>query len=344
VQYAAGTITREELKNKLKTTQLQRQEDKLTKEGIIQIDSYYAQDGDYIIEYDNPTGDNRRMFLKRTEQVDTPNKAVEAAMKIEPNWFNPNNIENIIVTEYTGGKVYNVFDKEGNVVGTYNAVTPLQAIDITLSYDNRLPKQELTAKLESESQPEPLRMAPEQPELVEYPDGTKIWFLNGKRHRTDGPAVEYADGSKTWYLNGNLHRTDGPAVERIDGTKRWYLNGEYHRTDGPAIENVDGTKYWFLNGKLHRTFGPAIEYADGTKEWYLNGERQSPPSLAQDQGTAGPTRRETAVMDSYTVSDPGDHAGGVRFRANSPEHAIERARAAFNLPADRELQARLENG
>jgi len=54
----------------------------------------------------------------------------------------------------------------GNVVGTYNAVTPLQAIDITLSYDNRLPKQGLTAKLESESQPEPLRMAPGETEFV----------------------------------------------------------------------------------------------------------------------------------------------------------------------------------
>jgi len=33
-----------------------------------------------------------------------------------------------------------------------------------------------------------------------------------------------AHGNKYWYLNGKLHRTDGPAVERINGTKRWYLN------------------------------------------------------------------------------------------------------------------------
>ena len=33
-------------------------------------------------------------------------------------------------------------------------------------------------------------------------DGDKFWWLNGKLHREDGPAVEYADGGKSWYLNG----------------------------------------------------------------------------------------------------------------------------------------------
>ena len=55
-------------------------------------------------------------------------------------------------------------------------------------------------------------------------DGTKYWFLNGKRHREDGPAVEYANGDKQWFLNGKLHREDGPAIEYPDGDKFWYLN------------------------------------------------------------------------------------------------------------------------
>jgi len=32
--------------------------------------------------------------------------------------------------------------------------------------------------------------------------GTKCWFLNGKYHREDGPAIEWADGNKHWFLNG----------------------------------------------------------------------------------------------------------------------------------------------
>ena len=34
----------------------------------------------------------------------------------------------------------------------------------------------------------------------------------------------YANGSKLWYLNGKIHREDGPAVEEASGIKEWYLN------------------------------------------------------------------------------------------------------------------------
>ena len=35
-----------------------------------------------------------------------------------------------------------------------------------------------------------------------YTNGDKHWYLNGKQHREDGPAVEAADGNEYWYLNG----------------------------------------------------------------------------------------------------------------------------------------------
>jgi hypothetical protein len=57
-------------------------------------------------------------------------------------------------------------------------------------------------------------------------NGDKSWFLNGKLHREDGPAVEWSDGSKFWYLNNKQHREDGPAVEYNNGTKCWFLNDE----------------------------------------------------------------------------------------------------------------------
>jgi len=81
--------------------------------------------------------------------------------------------------------------------------------------------------------------------------GNKYWYLNGKRHRTDGPAIEWANGSKYWYLNDKHHRTDGPAIEFANGSKYWFLNGELHRTDGPAIEAAEGYKAWYLNGKKY---------------------------------------------------------------------------------------------
>ena len=44
---------------------------------------------------------------------------------------------------------------------------------------------------------------------IEGADGTKEWWLNGKRHRVDGPAIERADGGKEWYLNGERQKSIG---------------------------------------------------------------------------------------------------------------------------------------
>ena len=65
-----------------------------------------------------------------------------------------------------------------------------------------------------------------QPEMRVDSDGSKRWYLNGKLHCEDGPAVEWSDGEKWWYLNGKLHCEDGPAVEWPNGEKHWFLNGE----------------------------------------------------------------------------------------------------------------------
>ena len=89
----------------------------------------------------------------------------------------------------------------------------------------------------------------EEPVMEIDEHGGKRWYLNGKLHREDGPAVEHANGTKSWYLNDNLHREDGPAIEWADGDKYWYLNDNLHREDGPAVEYSGGTKYWYLNGK-----------------------------------------------------------------------------------------------
>jgi hypothetical protein len=59
-----------------------------------------------------------------------------------------------------------------------------------------------------------------------FDNGTRHWYLNGKLHREDGPAIEYANGDRYWFLNGEIHREDGPAIEYSDLTPEWWLNGE----------------------------------------------------------------------------------------------------------------------
>ena len=94
-------------------------------------------------------------------------------------------------------------------------------------------------------------------------------------HRLDEPAIEYADGSKSWYVDGKLHRLDGPAFERADGSKSWWVDGKRHRLDGPAIEWVNGTKEWYVDGKRHRLDGPAVEWSDGYKAWWVDDKKMT---------------------------------------------------------------------
>ena len=58
-----------------------------------------------------------------------------------------------------------------------------------------------------------------------------FYFLNGKFHREDGPAIEGFDGGKEWWVNDKLHREEGPAVEYASGDKEWWLNHKCYGVD-----------------------------------------------------------------------------------------------------------------
>jgi hypothetical protein len=44
--------------------------------------------------------------------------------------------------------------------------------------------------------------------MTTYANGDKFWWLNGKFHRTDGPAIEYADGDTEWWLHDQSYTFD----------------------------------------------------------------------------------------------------------------------------------------
>jgi hypothetical protein len=110
--------------------------------------------------------------------------------------------------------------------------------------------------------------------LITDNSNNRRWYLNGKRHRLDGPAVITANGDKYWYTNDKIHRLDGPAIIYASSNQYWCLNGiTHHRLDGPAIICKDGTQHWFLNGQRHRCDGPAIIRPNGNEEYWIKGKR-----------------------------------------------------------------------
>lgn len=86
--------------------------------------------------------------------------------------------------------------------------------------------------------------------IVIRKNGDRAWWLNGMRHREDGPAEICADGSQMWWLNDKRHRDDGPAAILSNGTYVWAKNGKWHRDDGPAIIFPDGLKMWYNDDRV----------------------------------------------------------------------------------------------
>ena len=86
-------------------------------------------------------------------------------------------------------------------------------------------------------------------------DGNKFYYKNKRmtiEHRLDGPAIKWADGSKEWWVDGKRHRLDKPAVEwvnLVNGGKVWWVDGELHRLNGPAVEYAGEYKEWWVEGK-----------------------------------------------------------------------------------------------
>ena len=47
-------------------------------------------------------------------------------------------------------------------------------------------------------------------EVIIDPDGTQRWFLDGRLHREDGPAITHPDGAQEFWENGNWIRAEPP--------------------------------------------------------------------------------------------------------------------------------------
>lgn len=68
--------------------------------------------------------------------------------------------------------------------------------------------------------------------ISHYMSGAEFWYANEADaaaqlyHRIDGPAVVYDNGDKSWWVNGWRHRDDGPAIEWSDRIEYW-INGKH---------------------------------------------------------------------------------------------------------------------
>lgn len=54
----------------------------------------------------------------------------------------------------------------------------------------------------------------------------RIEYYNEKSqlHRIDGPARIWNNGDESWWINGKRHREDGPAIQYIKGGSHYYFD------------------------------------------------------------------------------------------------------------------------
>ena len=91
------------------------------------------------------------------------------------------------------------------------------------------------------------------------------YYVNGERHRDDGPAcIAWSEsGNKIledYYYHGMIHREDGPTCTSYyeDGrvsVEEYWQNDNFHRENGPAIIHYDNSgkityERYYVNGKL----------------------------------------------------------------------------------------------
>ena len=101
----------------------------------------------------------------------------------------------------------------------------------------------------------------------------KQWYLNGKRHRKNGPAIEFSTKEKNWCIDGMLHRDhDLPAVI---GKKSlmWFNRGMLCRIHSDKPSMISKTyQAWYYMDFLHRDKNkPAVVYKNKNKNefWEL---------------------------------------------------------------------------
>jgi antitoxin component YwqK of YwqJK toxin-antitoxin module len=98
------------------------------------------------------------------------------------------------------------------------------------------------------------------------------WYLNGEKVKE---IKYYENGNKyyeIYYLNGERHRENGPAYQGwYENGNKWYecyyLNGKYHRENGPAYQS------WYENGNKRY------------EEYYLNNKEVSKEEVMKPKKT-----------------------------------------------------------
>ncbi len=131
-------------------------------------------------------------------------------------------------------------------------------------------------------------------ELIRDPDVRKhllkVWKANTK-YTTTVEDVYVGKQLVTYRVNGKIHRTSGPAIHELPDRKmfyEFYFNDQLHCDNGPAVVDyryAGVVERYYKRGVLHRIGGPAVYYVsptfrsmERTEEYWVGGVKHRPMS------------------------------------------------------------------
>jgi hypothetical protein len=62
--------------------------------------------------------------------------------------------------------------------------------------------------------------------MAVYPDGTICWYNDGMLDTFNTWTVTKPCGAKLYFVRGKCHRENGPAIENLNGKNFWVINGK----------------------------------------------------------------------------------------------------------------------
>jgi hypothetical protein len=153
IQYASGKLTKQALKKSLLANKQQRDSAKLKEKGIIIKNRSNVEPGDWFVEQPIPDDFSNIIILKHTQQVNTGEDALNAALKVSK-LFDLNRLEEITATQVDKIKKYRIFEKglpfKTDIFGY--GYTKLDAINEVLSILGRVRYLDLDARVFGETE------------------------------------------------------------------------------------------------------------------------------------------------------------------------------------------------
>lgn len=146
----------------------------------------------------------------------------------------------------------------------------------------------------------------------------ELWFEDGKLHRSDGPAITYADGTKEWWIRGRRHRQGAASVVVAKGARwnNWQPVG--HMSSRKRMPLTGPAELYYSHGQLHNVSGPALRAQGRRDQYWLEGEKLT---NHQWQKQAEPLRRELDLQEKLATGQLNTARVWVEIQSNQ-EHLV----------------------